>query len=212
MHVDIIIPTYQRPELLKKTIHSIRANTHKDVSIIVVIDGNPKILKDIVGMQTFFLINQKRLDWVASQNRALAMTHSGAVIYAADDLIFDKFCIKNALKKLPKDTDALVTITQNVKGCSTAFGLLGRKFIERFPNNQVFCPDYVHYGGDAELGRYARSIGKLRLCPEATVIHKRLHDQTYLTAKPQEKEDFHYIKERKEKGLLCGRDFKRLKK
>jgi hypothetical protein len=215
MHVDIIIPTYDRPQLLRQCVSSILKGSYKDISIIVVVDGNLRLAVKLAGLPTLMVLNKNRIDWVASQNKVLKMTHEGAVIYASDDLQFSKDCILHAVNKLKKkapDTDAMIAIEQDVKGCSTAFGLLGRKFIERFPDSQVFCPDYIHYGSDSELGRFARHIGRLFMCPEAKVLHNRPKDSTYKLAKPMEPQDFNFIRQRREKNLLWGRDFERLRK
>lgn len=214
MHVDVIIPTYDRLDLLKLTISTIQKSSHKDVTTIVVVDGNPRIALELAGQPIFMIFNRKRIDWPASVNKAVRMTHGGAVIYAADDLHFAVGCIENAVNKLKQkapDTDGLVAIEQNVKGCSTAFGLMGRKFINRFPGDQIMCPDYIHYGADSEIGKFARSIGRLYMCPEARVHHVRKKDSTYKIAKPMEPQDFHFIKLRREKNLLWGREFERLR-
>ena len=215
MHVDIIIPTFDRLELLKQTVNSIQNGVYKDVSIFIVLDGNPALIKDITEMPAALIYNTKRKDWVFSMNRALQYAQGDAVIYAADDLVFHKACILTAVEKLKEaapDGDALVAITQDIKGCSTAFGMMGRKFIDRFPGRAVICPDYIHYGGDWELGQYARQANLFTLCPEAKVTHHRPKDATYRKAKPVEAQDFWFIRERKAKGFLWGRDFGRVRK
>lgn len=215
MHIDIIIPTFDRSQLLKRTIATLRAQSYPDFNIIVVIDGNLGMAVELAELPILMILNKQRMDWVASMNKAIQFTHRGAMVYASDDLEFSKDCLQFAIKELQTrapDTDALIAIEQDVKGCSTAFGLLGRKFINRFPQGQVFCPDYTHYGGDSELGRFANSIGRLYMCPEAKVIHHRAKDLTYKLAKPIEQQDFKYIRERRNKGLLWGKTFERLHK
>ena len=210
--VDIIIPTLDREQLLKETIRSILASYYKNIGITVVIDGNIQMARALAGWPVKLILNVLRLDWVASMNKAIALTHDSAVIYASDDLIFDKYCIEKAIEKMPKDQDALVAITQDVKGCRTAFGLLGRKFIERFPRGQVFCPDYTHFCSDFEIGLYAARINKLILCPEARVKHHRFNDSTHKEAKKVEKMDLAVKDERKNRGYLWGLNFERVVK
>lgn len=215
MHIDVIIPTFSRPKLLYDTVQSLLASTHKDLSIFVVVDGNPNLLDVVTRWKVAVLFNKARRDWIFSMNRALRYTHGDAVIYASDDLVFDQHCIELAAARLvckAPTLDGLVAITQSVKGCSTAFGLMGRTFIDRFPGRQVFCPDYIHYGSDFELGRYARSISRLFLCEEAKVLHHRPHDKTWSLAKPIETHDLPVQKQRMAKGLLWGADFERLTK
>ncbi len=52
-------------------------------------------------------------------------------------------------------------------GCS----LIGRKFAERFPDYQFFCPDYWHRHPCPELLRTASEWGKVKLSTEATHHH-----------------------------------------
>ena len=210
IYVDIIIPTLDREELLKETIKSILASTYKKIGVTVVVDGNFKMARALAGWPVRIILNAVRQDWVASMNKAIAMTHDSAVLYASDDLVFDKYCIERAVSKMPEDQDALVAISQDVKGCRTAFGLLGRKFIERFPEGQIFCPDYIHFCSDFEIGVYAARINKLIICPEAKVQHLRRHDSTHQEAKKVEKRDLKIKDERKNRGYLWGLNFERI--
>ncbi|GAG26743.1 unnamed protein product, partial [marine sediment metagenome] len=89
-----------------------------------------------------------------------------------------------------------------------AFGLLGRKFIDRFPDSMVFCPDYIHYGGDSELGRVAiRHFERIYQCKEAIVSHLRLHDNTYNLARKVKIHDKKIYSRRKKKRFLWGVNF-----
>jgi len=89
--------------------------------------------------------------------------------------------------------------------------LIGRRFITHFPNNQVFCPDYIHYGGDSEIARYVRSAGKYFLSPTVGVTHHRgPADETYrltISKKTGTRDNF-YFKKRREMGLTWGNSFK----
>ena len=215
MHIDVIIPTVARPQLLRDTINSLAASTHKDLAVFVIVDGNAELFEMVARWKVAVLFNRRRRDWVFSMNRALQYARGDAVVYASDDLVFEPNCIETAAALLVQNTpalDGLVAITQSVKGCSTAFGMMGRTFIERFPSRQVFCPDYVHYASDFELGRFARSIGRLQLCAEAKVLHHRPKDKTWNLAKPIETRDITIQTQRAAKGLLWGADFERLTK
>lgn len=215
MHVNVLISTWNRPKLLAQTVRSILAGTHKDVSIIIMVDGNSKLIDFVAKLPVAMVFNKVRLDWVRSMNKGFFYARGDAVAYASDDLVFDPHCIEAAVAKLKlkrPDGDGLVAITQNVKGCSTAFGLVGHRFIERFPKRQVLCPDYIHYVGDFELGRFARHSGRCYMCPESKVTHHRPHDATFHKAKPVERLDFRMKDARKAKGLLWGLDFELLSK
>jgi len=214
MHVDILIPTYDRLEPLKKCIKSIVDGDYKDISILVIVDGNKKMLDGLKDEPIEILFNPERMDYVISMNKAMKHTVGDAVLYASDDLIFRSYCISNAVKAMKEhfpDTDGLVTLKQAQKESGNAFGLLGRKFINRFPNNMVFCPDYIHYGSDTELGRVGRYFKRIYQCREAVVDHPKLYDNTRTLAREVKCHDKRIYSGRKNGQFLWGYNFERIR-
>ena len=215
MHVDILISTYDRLELLRRCIKSIMDSDYKDVSIFVVVDGNKSLFDKLLGEPVTMILNEKRMGYVFSMNRALRERgESDAVLYASDDLIFWPNCISNAVKAMKEhfpDTDGLVALKQAQKESGTAFGLLGRKFINRFPDDAVFCPDYIHYGCDEELEKAARRLEQLYQCREAIVSHSRLHDKTYNLAQEARARDREIRRMRKKRRFCWGINFERIR-
>lgn len=213
MHVDILIPTYDRLEPLKKCIKSIVDGDYKGVSIIVIVDGNKKMLGGLKGEPIEILFNPERMDYVISMNKAMKQTKGDAVIYASDDLIFRPNCISNAVRAMKEhfpDTDGLVALKQDQKESGVAFGLLGRKFINRFPDGAVFCPDYIHYGSDTELEKMARHLERIYQCREAIVDHSRLNDNTFNLAQEVKVHDKKIYSRRKKKRFYWGFNFERI--
>lgn len=213
MHVDVVISTYDRIEPLKRCIKSIVDNDYKDVSILVIVDGNKKMVDGLKGEPIKVLFNHERMDYVLSMNKAMKQTKGDAVIYASDDLVFWPTCISNAVRAMKEhfpDTDGLIALKQVHKESGTAFGLLGRKFISRFPDSAVFCPDYIHYGGDSELGRIAKHLERIHQCKEAIIDHSRLHDNTYNLALEVRNYDRRIYSRRKKKRFLWGFNFERI--
>lgn len=214
----VVIPTYDRLPTLKRTLETLRNQTFKQIRVIIVVDGNAALLPvvaklPVVSNRDVLIYNRTRRDWVYSMNLALQLLDEEAFVYASDDLEFGKECIELAWKKLFRkspDGDAVVQITQDVKGCSSAFAMFGFRWAQRFPQRHVFCPDYVHYCSDWELGRYARTQGRFYECKEARVLHARLKDTTMKLAKKTEQRDYRARDERKEKGLLWGTSFERV--
>lgn len=217
--ITVSIPTIARPQLLKQTIESLQAQKYKNIHLIITVDGNVDLFRFVTQninlggfwTETTVLLNTHRRDWIWSQNHILEKHLQGeAFLYASDDLIFEPDTIELAAGRLFKkapDGDGMTTIKQDVIGCISAFGLVGRKFTERFPRGRIFCPDYVHYCSDFELGRYARHVGRMYHGDGAKVIHHRPHDKTQKLAKPLERRDFKAQKERGERGWLWGKDF-----
>jgi len=218
--ITISIPTIARSQLLKQTVESLKKQRHNNIHLVITVDGNPDLLRyvnhNIPLLNEFrptptIQYNDKRRDWIWSQNYVLRNLFEGdAFLYASDDLVFGPDTIGLAVNRLFKkapDGDGMATIEQDIVGCSSAFGLIGRKFTDRFPNRRVFCPDYIHYCSDFELGKYARSVGRMYHGDGAKVIHHRPHDQTQRLAKPLERRDFRAQDERGDRGWLWGNNF-----
>ena len=213
MKVTVIIPTCssERIPLLIQTVESIQAGSYKDVHVIVVADGNPHIAqvanKKLHNVSV--ILNKERRDWVFSINRVLKEFDSPYYIYASDDLVFPPDCIKHAMATMQKrfpDGFGLVTISKKIR---CPFALIGRKFVEHFPDRQVFCPELIHYGGDSELYRAVIKLGKFAYPPEraSQVKHFRLKDETWKLAKSTRSRDRAIFHRRQEKGYLWGVDF-----
>jgi len=190
---------------------------YKDVSIFIIVDGNRSLFNKLLGEPATIILNEKRMDYVFSMNRALReMANKDAVIYASDDLIFRPDCISNAVKAMKEhfpDTDGLVVLNRAGKPESGgAFGLLGKKFINRFPDSAVFCPDYLHYGSDSELWRVAKHLERIYRCREAVIDHSRSRDNTYMLAREVKRCDKRTYSRRRQKRLLWGKNFERLEK
>ena len=85
MHIDVIIPTVNRPLLLRETCNSLAASTHKDMTVFIVVDGNKDLLNMVASWKVAVIFNRKRRDWVFSMNRALQYARGDAIVYASDD-------------------------------------------------------------------------------------------------------------------------------
>lgn len=214
MKVTIIIPTCctNRLQYLIQTVESIQAGTYKELQIVIVIDGNAELyglasesLRDVT-----IVTNEKREDWVYSQNRIIKEFDSDYYIYASDDLFFPPDCIKYAMIKMGErfpDGDGVVSIGKKHR---VAFGLFGRKFADRFPGHQVFCPDFIHYGSDSELFRTVSKLGKFAFIAHrpSSVNHHRLKDETWRLARGVRGRDHSIYHKREEMGLNWGVEFK----
>lgn len=213
MLVTVLISTYDRLESLRKCIKSIIESEYEDVEIFVVVDGNKELFTKLLAEPINTILNKERMDYVFSMNRGLReMEIKDAVLYASDDLVFAPDCISQAVAALQKhfpDGDGLIGLAQTriTKG---AFGLMGRKFIERFPNQQVFYPEYIHYAGDTELEQYAIFLNRFHWCKTAFVKHPTLKDSTYVFGHEIRPHDSAIYRARQAKGLLWGKSFELL--
>jgi len=188
---------------------------YKDISIFVIVDGNKKMLDGLKDEPVEILFNPERMDYIISMNKALKQIKGDAVLYGSDELTFKPNCISNATKAMKEyfpDADGLIALKQVHREGGAAFGLLGRKFINRFPDNMVFCPEFIHYGGDTELKRFAQSVGRFYQCREAVVNHPRLYDNTFKLARKVKTHDKQLYNRRRREKLLGGHNFERIRK
>lgn len=213
MHIDVLIPTWNRLALLEATVKTILDSTHKDTTIFVVIDGNPRLLPVVSEWPVAVLYNKERRDWIYSINRSLQYARGDGVFYASDDLVFPPILLAElvvAMESHFPDGDGLIGVKQKPTGVDSAFGLMGRKFIEHFPNRHTFCPDFVHYASDFEIGRYARVHKKFFFCDTVTLLHHRSFDETYTLAHKIKQRDRGISVKRRGKGLIWGTTFERV--
>ncbi|MCK4824599.1 glycosyltransferase family 2 protein [bacterium] len=216
MKITIIIPSCsnERIPLLIQTVESIQAGSYKNVHPVIVADGNSYVAEEANKRlhNGSVIMNKERVGWVVSTNRVLREFDSPYYIYAADDLIFPKNCIECAMATMRKhfpDGKGVVTLGRKPKAI---FGLIGRQWVEHFPNRQVFCPYYLHYGADHEHTQFCKKIGKFAYPPnrDSQVKHFRLKDETCRIARScYRTKDLALAKERKEKGLIWGISFDR---
>ena len=217
MSIIIGIPTVSpdRLTLLEEEIESINKSTYINIYIIIVVDGDAKLYetakKKFSAFNISVILNKKRRGWVASTNRVLKEFNAEYYIYGSDDLVFPPACIAGAMdvmrKKFP-DGDGVVTLGRRHKAI---FGLIGNKWVERFPDRQVFCPYYIHYGSDAEHTRFAHKIGKFAFHPnrDLQVKHYRRNDETRRFSRSTRDVDRALYRDRQERGRLWGVDFER---
>ena len=199
--VHVVIPTWQRPTKLARCLDSLERQTHPDVRITWIEDHDREFA---IGI------------W----NRVAPTITEGAFCYLCDDVEMEPGCLEAACAALVSrwpDTDGVVGLhqvgIQGKKGTAqSAMGLIGAKFLDRFPGRVPFCPEYRRFHFDSELGLYARKVGRFHFAEEARLIH--YHPAHY----PGEKDATHEVvreagpvaedrrvwNERRAKGLLWG--------
>ena len=225
MIVNIIIPTYKRFESLKKTMYSIKNSDYKETFTTIVADGFDDRNDHFKDSQTNILYNAERKGWVYSMNRVLGLIEGDLYFYGADDIQFYPDCISKlvkAMKMIFPTGNGLVSAKQhmilsqkkiNPKKCGGAFGLMGRAFVDRFPDHQVFCPDYSHGGADRELRNFAVKAGCYHFCQDAIVLHSRdVKDETRRLRKEASPQDNETMKIRRDRELFWGETFERVRR
>ena len=189
MHVCVVIPTFKRHAKLNRCIWSILNQTHQDLDIWVMADGDDKGTEDFIkdaftytpkvhcirnGFQGYVI---GCWNWFTKEKfRDIKDT----IAWIVDDVELHPDCFEKAEKCMREnfmDRDGVVGIYQYCPGYDRYKGkpfgqvLIGRKFIERYPDNQVCCPDYTHFYQDEEMYDYAMSINKFVYCEESKLKH-----------------------------------------
>jgi len=191
--ITFVIPTISRLRSLVRTVKSIKAQSWKNAKIVIVVDDGRWDYYHEVGRELGkkrdlqILINQKRKGWCKTMNMVFHDTDSDYYFYGSDDLEFLPDTIMKAMAchelHFP-DGDGVVGMNQqNLRQfCPAAFGIFGRKWKKRFPEDQVFFPNYRHFCGDSELWHYAKAVKKFQFCGGAKVFHHRTQDECHRLA------------------------------
>ena len=220
MIVNVIIPTHDRIDLIKKTIDSLLNSDHPELRLWICVDGNRNMIRDIKDYcpdrNLKIVHNKRRKDAVFSYNRILSVIdNDGAILNATDDLVFYPKTISTAVNKLKdtfRDTDGVIGFNQyqdgNPKGRKYAFCLIGRVFADRYPGHQIYCPDYIHFNSDRELGFYAQNVRRFCFLPAAKIVHIRLPDRTTQLGRVVYARDKTIYRERQARKIVWGLSFK----
>jgi len=153
-------------------------------------------------------------------NDHLKDMRADAMMYLNDDvLLFDntvELAIETFEKEFP-DNDGVLGLSQaNLPEGDTlegAFGLIGTKFADRFPDRKAICPDYYRFYSDKELWLYSTEIGKFHYDPQIKIKHlhaayyKDALDQTHLDVRKHLAKDKYTYNQRQSQKLLWGRNF-----
>lgn len=92
--ISVVIPTYQRPQLLRRAIESVRNQSLKDFQLIVIDDGNDDQVLDLVegyGDSRIMLIQHQACKGVsAARNTGIDAVISDLVCFLDDDDEFEQ--------------------------------------------------------------------------------------------------------------------------
>lgn len=215
-HVDLIVPTRNRPEKLERMLASVPVSAAgKPVNVILVSDGDgktfrkygsdPRIQKSILMVE--------RAGSVAARNRALRDAED-AVLMATDDVVFEAGAIEAAVLAMESrfpDGDGVVGFVQtNHRAYSpTGVCLVGQKFLQRYPRKALYFPGYFHFACQ-EIDRLASRLGRLYVEPAARLFHAHpstgdgAMDSTHREARLHKAKDQALSKARRKAGETWG--------
>lgn len=223
MKLDIVIPTLNRREKLDVCVNSILKTAKEDMNLYLYFGDEQerqdyeKLFQGITNIHSLYLDNYKvPTFW----NGYLKDMKADALMYLNDDVeLYDDtldVVVEDFMREFP-DTDGVLGLNQvniaDPRKVESAFGVIGTKYADRFPNRQVWCPDYHRFYGDWELWKYAKDIGKFYFSEVARVNHyhpctdKKLEDSTHYNVRTFLKEDKVTFQRRQIFNLLWGKNF-----
>lgn len=199
MLIEYLCPTLNRPVELE------RLQESADAAIRVSQEAGPRALPTIY------------------QELLQGSTADIAVI-VADHLVIESGCADAIVAEMGQrfpDGDGVIGLTitnlDPLPGVREySFMALSRKFRERFPSGQCYCPDYWHFYADTELGMYANEVARFYLSPAARVTthhpnaKNAKRDDTYAASRMFKRDDDGVWSTRRARDLLWGKTFERV--
>jgi glycosyltransferase involved in cell wall biosynthesis len=178
-NVGIIIPTYNRPQMMKKNVENIFEVTDmSDVDIIFVVEEDDKeSIEAGHDLDAIVLINQRTRGYAGANNTASrTLTHN--YFYTAND---DFFFHENWLPPLLELSENFGVVSPNDLGNpSSISGTMGTSFLVSRTYLPLACVDssgdlfhegYIHNFCDNEITETAKSHGQFVSCPVSLVEH-----------------------------------------
>jgi O-antigen biosynthesis protein len=109
--VTVIIPTCDRPRLLRRALDSLRAQTCKELEVVVVNDAGtavPEIATEYTDLNIKYLEHQQRRGLSAARNTGLANSSGRWVCYLDDDDTFTPTHLEKTVAVLRKEMASVV--------------------------------------------------------------------------------------------------------
>lgn len=231
MKVLVAFPSLKRVEKAIKCIESIQTAAQEcigdDIFVRVVFNdpNEANAIGNRFGEDASLICYNIKDEHVAPKmwNDLLLSERYDILCYLSDDLELDKNCLKNGINCMKEnfpDFDGVVGL--KMSNCppgqvvQAAFGMIGRKFAERFIDKQVFCPEYKKFCIDKELEMFSKSINRFVYCEEATLVHhhpaftKTPPDHTHQFVRTFLQLDLAIFEERQKRGYLWGSTFEKI--
>lgn len=223
MQLDIVIPTLERKDKLIKCIDSIR-KSKKFFRVFIHIYFTKEDELD------YFTDLYKKENWIFCKhttyekcttfwNNHLFYMDADAMAYFNDDVTLFENTIEELFKtyqqKFPNFDGVMGINQENIpkeRALQSAFGVIGKNYANRFPNKEVFCPNYYRFYGDYELLKYAESIKRFYYADNVKINHlhpdyARCKDNTHREVRKYKEKDCLIFGMRQAKKLLWGKDW-----
>lgn len=216
----IVIPSRNRLEKLQKTLASIPFFSY--LSVYIICDGDARTkyeLEKNLRPDTKIRCSGAHKGAVWCRNEIIKHEQDG-VLYGTDDITFLPGSLEAAFELFNqkfKDDDGVVGFKQTPGSYDpTGVALVGQTFLQRYPDKQLFFPQYYHFSSQ-EVFRLCERIrvfsNKNVFVQDDKVMVEHLHpskftqllDKTHVEARVYSSRDHSLSKQRKNKGLVWGR-------
>lgn len=150
--VSVIVPTYNRPETLRKALESLSQQTLDNFEVIVINDGGADVRSIVAGFDEgckfLYLSHTTNRGLPAARNTGIKIAHGKYIAYLDDDDIFYPEHLKTLIDFLETSdykiayTDAYRAIYKNVKGEN----VLKRKEIfpsQNFDGDRILVENFI---------------------------------------------------------------------
>lgn len=132
--VSVIIPTYNRAELLKRSVKSVQEQTYKKWEIIVVDDGSTDNTEDIIkklnDVRVKYIKNEKNMGAAASRNRGAEFAKYDYIAFQDSDDVWRIDKLEKQMAYMHQSTDYDMVYCSFLKHYSNGGSLV-------VPNNQI---------------------------------------------------------------------------
>lgn len=223
MKLDLVIPTKGRIEKLDNCINSILHSIRdQDVSIYIYFSIKEEynyyqsIFKD-TGLPVYNILMNEDYKVPRFWNKHLKYMEADALCYLNDDVLLLEDTISTLFdmyqSRFP-DFEGVMGLNQvNVLSSSkveAAFGVIGKKYADSFPDRKVWCPDYYRFYADFELWRFAKKTNRFEFASPVQIHHlhpctdRKLADETHADVRTWIDTDRETFRIRSTKNLLWG--------
>jgi glycosyltransferase involved in cell wall biosynthesis len=175
--IDIIIPSWHRPNALKKAADNAYDNTKNDIVLTFVFEPDDTESIDMAKkIKESYLISKYPGNHTGAANTGYQMTNEPFLIVANDDFNFHQDWDVPALAKMEDKNIGVVGLNDGSNTGFTAITLVRRAYIEQQSGcidtpNVLYYPGYNHNYVDTEFSATAKKRGAFVACPEAVVEH-----------------------------------------
>lgn len=159
-HVSVIIPTYNRRDLVREAIASVLAQTYRDFELVVVDDGSndgtAEAVREIAGVRYFYQPNR---GVSAARNRGVALSNGELLAFLDSDDIWQSRKLESQVAFFGAHPQAQICQTEEI---------WLRHGVRVNPHNK-----HRKFGGDI----FARSLELCLVSPSAVMLRRELFER-----------------------------------